>query len=153
MHGLLVHSFHWFQDGFPFKRNHPKSYLQGFTFITCKKDNVIRFTMDFYGRCKHKSPTKKRRDKLKKHRFLAEFQKDPVLVPVPISEFNPSNDMPCNISRREFFTSCSMCHVQSRAKFAGSAGSSVTIGVLEVPANTKCVGGIRLHEQDVGGPP
>ena len=109
--------------------------------------------MDFYGRYKHKSPTKKRRDKLKKHSFLVEFQEDPVLVPVPVSELNTSNAMPCNISRRESLTSCSMCHVQSRAKFAGSAGSSVTIGVLEVPADTKCAGGIRLHERDVGGPP
>ena len=42
--------------------------------------------MKFYGGYKCKSPSKRRRDRLRKKRFLAKFRKDPVLVPVPFLE-------------------------------------------------------------------
>ena len=45
--------------------------------------NVLKVTMKFYGGYNYKSPSKRRRDRLRKKRFLAKFRKDPVLVPVP----------------------------------------------------------------------
>ena len=48
--------------------------------------NVLKVTMKFYGGYKYKSPSKRRRDMLRKKRFLAKFRKDPVLVPVPFLE-------------------------------------------------------------------
>ena len=39
-----------------------------------------------------KSPSKRRRDMLRKKRFLAKFRKDPVLVPVPFLELGQSPD-------------------------------------------------------------
>ena len=48
--------------------------------------NVLKVTMKFYGGYKYKSPSKRRRDRLRKKKFLAKFRKDPVLVPVPFLE-------------------------------------------------------------------
>ena len=42
--------------------------------------------MDFYGRNKFKSPSKRRRHRLRKQRFLTQFREDPVLIPVHGSE-------------------------------------------------------------------
>ena len=42
--------------------------------------------MMFYGGYKYKSPSKRRRDRLRKKKFLAKFRKDPVLVPVSFLE-------------------------------------------------------------------
>ena len=37
-------------------------------------------------RVKYKSPSKRRRDKLRKEKFLAKFRRDPILVPIPFLE-------------------------------------------------------------------
>ena len=42
--------------------------------------------MKFYGGYKYKSPSKRRRDRLRKERFLAKFKRDPLLVPIPFLE-------------------------------------------------------------------
>ena len=42
--------------------------------------------MKFYGGFKYKSPSKRRRDKLRKEKFLAKFRRDPILVPIPFLE-------------------------------------------------------------------
>ena len=42
--------------------------------------------MKFYGGYKDKIPSERRRDSLRKKRFLAQFRKDPLLVPVPFPE-------------------------------------------------------------------
>ena len=46
----------------------------------------LKVTMKFYEGYKYKSPSKRRRDRLMKEKFLAKFRKDPVLVPVPLLE-------------------------------------------------------------------
>ena len=51
--------------------------------------------MRFYGGYKYKSPSKRRRDRLRKKRFLAKFRKDPVLVPVPFLELGQSPHPMC----------------------------------------------------------
>ena len=48
--------------------------------------NVLRVTMMFYWGFKYKSPSKRRRDKLRKEKFLATFRRDPILVPIPFLE-------------------------------------------------------------------
>ena len=48
--------------------------------------NVLKVTLKFYGGYKYKNPSKRRRDRLRKKKFLAKFRKDPVLVPVPFLE-------------------------------------------------------------------
>ena len=48
--------------------------------------NVLKVTMRYYGDYKYKSPSKRRRDRLRKKRFLAKCRKEPVLVPVPFLE-------------------------------------------------------------------
>ena len=45
--------------------------------------DVLRVTMTFYVGFKDKSPSKRRRDKLRKEKFLAKFRRDPILVPIP----------------------------------------------------------------------
>ena len=42
--------------------------------------------MKFYGGFKYKRSSKRRRDKLRKEKFLAKFRRDPILVPVPFLE-------------------------------------------------------------------
>ena len=42
--------------------------------------------MMFYGGFKYKSPSKRRRDRLRKEKFLAKFRRDPILVPIPFLE-------------------------------------------------------------------
>ena len=51
-----------------------------------ESDNVLKVTMRFYGGYKNKSPSKRRRDRLRKKNVLAKFRKDPVLVPVSFLE-------------------------------------------------------------------
>ena len=48
--------------------------------------NVLKVTMKFYGGFKYKSPHKRRRDKLRKEKFLAKFRRAPILVPIPFLE-------------------------------------------------------------------
>ena len=48
--------------------------------------NVFKVTMKFYGDYKYKSPSKRKRDRLKKEKFLAKFRRDPILVPIPFLE-------------------------------------------------------------------
>ena len=42
--------------------------------------------MRFYGGFKYKSPSKRRRDRFRKEKFLAKFRRDPILVPIPFLE-------------------------------------------------------------------
>ena len=60
--------------------------LKSFAITPIESANVLKVTMKFYGDYKYKSPSKRRRDMLRKKRFLAKFRKDPVLVPVPFLE-------------------------------------------------------------------
>ena len=57
--------------------------LKSYAITPIESANVLKVTMKFYGGYKYKSPSKRRRDMLRKKRFLAMFRKDPVLVPVP----------------------------------------------------------------------
>ena len=60
--------------------------LKSYAITPIESVNVLKVTMKFYGGYKYKSPSKRRRDMLRKKRFLAKFRKDPVLVPVPFLE-------------------------------------------------------------------
>ena len=60
--------------------------LKSYAITPIENANVLKVTMKFYGGYKYKSPKKRRRDRLRKKRFLAKFRKDPVLVPVPFLE-------------------------------------------------------------------
>ena len=62
------------------------STLKSYAITPIESANVLKVTMKFYGSYKYKSPSKRRRDMLRKKRFLAKFRKDPVLVPVPFVE-------------------------------------------------------------------
>ena len=42
--------------------------------------------MRFNGGYKYKSPSNRKRDKLRKEKFLAKFRRDPVLLPIPFLE-------------------------------------------------------------------
>ena len=57
--------------------------LKSYTITPIESANVIEVTMKFYGGYKYKSPCKRRRDRLRKERFLAKFKRDPLLVPIP----------------------------------------------------------------------
>ena len=56
--------------------------LKSYTIIPIESNNVLEVTMKFYGGYKYKSPSKRRRDRLRKERFLARFKRDPLLVPI-----------------------------------------------------------------------
>ena len=60
--------------------------LKSYTITLIESNNVIEVTMQFYGGYKYKSPSKGRRDRLRKERFLAKFKRDPLLVPIPFLE-------------------------------------------------------------------
>ena len=64
--------------------------LKCYQITPTEKVNVLRVTMDFFGGYKYKSPSKRRKDRLRKQRFLAHFSVDPVVVPVPISRSETS---------------------------------------------------------------
>ena len=57
--------------------------LKSYKITPIESANVLRVTMKFYGGFKYKSPSKRRRDKLRKEKFLAKFRRDPILVPSP----------------------------------------------------------------------
>ena len=56
--------------------------LKSYAITSIESANVLKVTMKFYGGYKYKSPSKRRRDRLRKKKFLTKFRKDPVLVPV-----------------------------------------------------------------------
>ena len=56
--------------------------LQSYTITPIESTNVLKVTMKFYGGYKYKSSSKRRRDKIRKEKFLVQFRSDPVLVPV-----------------------------------------------------------------------
>ena len=60
--------------------------LKSYTITPMESNNVFKVTMKFYGGYKYKSPSKRRRDRLRKERFLARFKRDPLLVPIPFLE-------------------------------------------------------------------
>ena len=60
--------------------------LKSYKITPIKSANVLRVTMKFYGGFKYKSPSKRRRDKLRKEKFLAKFRRAPILVPIPFLE-------------------------------------------------------------------
>ena len=60
--------------------------LKSYKITPIEKANVLKVTMRFYGGFKYKSPSKRRRDKLRKEKFLAKFRRDPILVPIPFLE-------------------------------------------------------------------
>ena len=57
--------------------------LKSYTITPVESNNVLEVSMKFYGGYKYKSPSKRRRDRLRKERFLAKFKRDPLLVPIP----------------------------------------------------------------------
>ena len=60
--------------------------LKSYTITPMESNNVLEVTMKFHGGYKYKSPSKRRRDRLRKERFLAKFKRDPLLVPIPFLE-------------------------------------------------------------------
>ena len=60
--------------------------LKSYKITPIESANVLRVTMKFYGGFKYKSPSKRRRDKLRKEKFLAKFRSDPILAPIPFLE-------------------------------------------------------------------
>ena len=53
--------------------------LKSYTIAPIESNNVLEVTMKFYGGYKYKSPSKRRRERLRKERFLAKFKRDPLL--------------------------------------------------------------------------
>ena len=60
--------------------------LKSYKITPIESANVLRVTMKFYGGFKYQSPSKRRRDKLGKEKFLAKFRRDCILVPIPFLE-------------------------------------------------------------------
>ena len=60
--------------------------LKSYKITPVDSANVLRVTMKFYGGFKYKSPSKRRRDKLRKEKFLAKFKRDHILEPIPFLE-------------------------------------------------------------------
>ena len=60
--------------------------LKSYTITPIESNNVLEVTMKFYWGYKYKSPSKRRRDRLRKERFLAKFKRYPLLVPIPFLE-------------------------------------------------------------------
>ena len=60
--------------------------LKSYKITPIESTNVLRVTIMFYGGFKYKSPSKRRRDKLRKEKFLAKFRRDPILVPITFLE-------------------------------------------------------------------
>ena len=60
--------------------------LKSYRITTIESANVLEITMKFYWGSKYKSPSKRRRDRLRKEKFLAKFRRDPLLVPTPFLE-------------------------------------------------------------------
>ena len=60
--------------------------LKSYKITPIESANVLRVTMKFCGGFKYKSPSNRRRDKLRKEKFLAKFRRDPILVPIPFLE-------------------------------------------------------------------
>ena len=60
--------------------------LKSYKITPIESANVLRVTMKFYGGFKYKSPSKRRRDKLRKEKFLAKVRRVPILVPIPFLE-------------------------------------------------------------------
>ena len=56
--------------------------LKSYKITPIESANVLRVTMKFYGSFKYKSPSKRRRDKLRKEKFPAKFRRAPILVPI-----------------------------------------------------------------------
>ena len=60
--------------------------LKSYKITPIESANVLGVTIMFYGGFKYKSPSKRRRDKLRKEKFLAKFRRDSILVPIPFLE-------------------------------------------------------------------
>ena len=60
--------------------------LKSYTITPIESNNVLEVIMKFYGGYKYKSPSKRRRDRLRKEKVLAKFKRDPLLVPIPFLE-------------------------------------------------------------------
>ena len=60
--------------------------IKSYKITPIESANVLRVTMKFYGGFKYKSPSKRRKDKLRKEKFLVKFRRDPILVPIPFLE-------------------------------------------------------------------
>ena len=60
--------------------------LKSYKITPIESTNVLKVTLKFYWGFKYKSPSKRRRDKLRKEKFLVKFRRDPILVPIPFLE-------------------------------------------------------------------
>ena len=60
--------------------------LKSYKITPIESANVLRVILRFYGGFKYKSPSKRRRDKLGKEKFLTKVRSDPILVPIPFLE-------------------------------------------------------------------
>ena len=60
--------------------------IKSYTITPLESDNVLKLTMRFYGVFKYNSPSKRRRDRLRREKFLAKFKSDPLLVEIPFLE-------------------------------------------------------------------
>ena len=72
--------------------------LKSYTIIPIESANVLNVIMRFYGGCNYKSPSKRRREQLRKVKDFAQFRRDPILVPIPFLILSPQVDhfmMPC----------------------------------------------------------
>ena len=58
--------------------------LKSYKITPIESAYVLRVTMKFYGGFKYKSPSNRRRGRLRKEKFLAKFKRDPILMPIPL---------------------------------------------------------------------
>ena len=60
--------------------------LKSYTITPIESANMLRVTMRFYQCFKYKSPSKMRRDRPRKEKFLAKFKEGHLLVPISFLE-------------------------------------------------------------------
>ena len=60
--------------------------LKSYMITPTESANKLKVTMKFYGGYKYKSPSKRRRDKCRKAKFLATLRREAFLVPIPFLE-------------------------------------------------------------------
>ena len=60
--------------------------LKSYSMSPIESVNVCKVRMKSNGDYKHKSPSKRRWDKVRKEKFLAKYKRDPLLAPIPFLE-------------------------------------------------------------------
>ena len=72
------------------KGDYSQLTLKSYKVTPIESADMLRVTVKFLGGFKNKSPSKRRKDKHRKEKFLAKFRRDHILVPIPFLETGQS---------------------------------------------------------------